>query len=151
MRDRLMEFLPLLLAAVILIAFQLSRGPGLTLPDFLPQAPTAVPSPTIAAAPTQTPRRAISSVNPSCSPALPSFVGGLATLKATLGSMMGDPLECEHAVDAGGNTQQRTTTGLAYYRKELNAACFTTGWDHWGLLGRGLVHWTGDAVDPPAG
>ena len=37
-----------------------------------------------------------------------------------------------------GDTQQKTTTGLAYYRKGLNMACFTTGWDHWGLIDRGL-------------
>lgn len=63
---------------------------------------------------------------------------------------MGDPIDCEHVVDSAGNTQQRTTTGLAYYRKALNVTCFTTGWDHWGLVARGVVHWTGDAVDPPA-
>ena len=53
------------------------------------------------------------------------------------------------AVNGSGDTQQKTTTGLAYYRKALNVACFTTGWDHWGLEERGVVHWAGDAVDPP--
>jgi hypothetical protein len=63
---------------------------------------------------------------------------------------MGDPLECEHAVDAAGNTQQRTSTGLAYYRKVRNLPCFTTGYDHWALAPDGsIIHWTGDAVDPP--
>jgi len=62
---------------------------------------------------------------------------------------MGEALECERSVDDQGNTQQKTTTGLAYYRKHLNTACFTTGWDHWALRPEGLVHWTGDAVDPP--
>jgi len=38
---------------------------------------------------------------------------------------------------------------VAYYRKNLSLACFTTGWDHWALVNGGLVHWTGDAVDPP--
>jgi hypothetical protein len=61
---------------------------------------------------------------------------------------MGEPLECERPVDDDGDTQQNTTTGLAYYRHQLNLACFTTGWDHWGLQAGQLVHWTGDAIDP---
>ncbi len=62
---------------------------------------------------------------------------------------MGEPVECERATNPMGDTQQQTSTGLAYYRKNLNSACFTTGWDHWALVNGGLVHWTGDAVDPP--
>jgi hypothetical protein len=62
---------------------------------------------------------------------------------------MGEPVECERAVDAQGDTQQKTTTGLAYYRHQLNLTCFTTGYEHWGLAQGGLVHWSGDAVDPP--
>jgi hypothetical protein len=71
-------------------------------------------------------------------------------LKASLGATMGTPVECEHDVDSSGDTEQRTTTGLAYYLKNQNAACFTTGWDHWAMDSRGLVHWAGDASDPPA-
>jgi hypothetical protein len=74
----------------------------------------------------------------------------MTRLKAALGTVMGDALECERAVNAQGDTHQNTTTGLAYYRKQLNVACFTTGWDHWAARGDGsLVHWAGDAVDPP--
>jgi hypothetical protein len=63
---------------------------------------------------------------------------------------MGDPLECERVVNNDGDTQQKTTTGLAYYRKLLNAACFTNGWEHWSLVDKGVVHWAGPTVDPPA-
>ena len=67
-----------------------------------------------------------------------------------IGSRMGDPLECERTIDAQGNTQQQTTTGLAYRRNELNATCFTTGWDHWALRDDGtVVYWASQAVDPP--
>jgi hypothetical protein len=63
---------------------------------------------------------------------------------------MGDPLECEHSVNADGDTQQKTTTGLAYYLHALNAPCFTNGFDHWSLAADGaLIHWTGDSINPP--
>jgi len=63
---------------------------------------------------------------------------------------MGEPIECERAVDNAGDTQQNTTTGLAYYRSQSNVPSFTTGWDHWGLREGSLVHWTGDSVDAPS-
>jgi hypothetical protein len=86
----------------------------------------------------------------TCDALQPRFMGGIASLRAVLGADMGDPLECERAVDAAGNTEQKTTTGLAYYRKLADAACFTTGWDHWALHGsHGVVLWAGDAIDPP--
>jgi hypothetical protein len=62
---------------------------------------------------------------------------------------MGEPLECERGVDATGNTEQRTTAGLVYYRAGTNAVVFTNGWDHWAVAANGTVHWTGDEVDPP--
>jgi hypothetical protein len=77
-------------------------------------------------------------------------VRGIASLKGILGTIMGDPLECERVVNSDGDTQQKTTTGLAYYRKQFNSACFTTGWEHWGLVDRGLVRWAGPTIDPPA-
>jgi hypothetical protein len=155
MRERLTEFWPLLLIGVLLVAFQLSRV-GVPLFQVWPFQ-DASPTPVLAAAmsPTTAPKRptpvrSATPAPPPCSPARPRFVGGLATLKSALGSSMGDPLECERSVDDQGDTQQKTGTGLAYYRRQLNAACFTTGWDHWGLTPRGVVHWTGDAVDPPS-
>jgi hypothetical protein len=86
----------------------------------------------------------------TCTPGQPVFVHGAATLKAALGETMGDPLECERVTDASGDTEQKTSTGLVYYRASTNAAAFTNGFDHWALAPNGVVHWTGDAVDPPA-
>jgi hypothetical protein len=86
----------------------------------------------------------------TCTPAQPIFVHGAATLKAQLGEAMGDPLECERVTDASGDTEQKTSAGLVYYRASTNAVAFTNGFDHWALAPNGVVHWTGDAVDPPA-
>jgi hypothetical protein len=85
----------------------------------------------------------------ACTPGQPVFVHGAATLKAALGATMGDPLECERVTDALGDTEQKTSAGLVYYRASTNAVAFTNGFDHWALAPNGVVHWTGDAVDPP--
>ncbi len=151
MRDRLVELTPLLLVGVVLLAFQLTRG---SLPSFKFQAlPEATPTPLAAVAVggvgAQPASRRQTSAPAVCNAAQPQFSGGIAALKAALGSSMGEPVECEHATSPQGDTQQKTTVGLAYYRENLNLACFTTGWDHWALVNGGLVHWTGDAVDPP--
>ena len=156
MRDRLTELLPLLLVGLVLLAFQLTRSSGaeLPIPD-LPFLAVADPTSTPVASSVPTP---VSARQPATVPAprpgictltQPRFAGGIATLKAALGAAMGEPLECERVVDATGDTQQKTSTGLAYYRKALNVAAFTTGWDHWALADRGVVHWAGDSVDPP--
>ena len=86
----------------------------------------------------------------TCTAALPRFVHGIATLKAVVGTDMGEPVECERVIDAGGDTEQQTTTGLAYYRAASNTVAFTNGWDHWALTHNGAVHWTGQELDPPA-
>ena len=62
---------------------------------------------------------------------------------------MGNPFECEHPNNANGDTLQKTTTGLAFYRKSTNTPTFTDGYRHWGLTATGIVGWVGDAVDPP--
>ena len=84
-----------------------------------------------------------------CDPRHPSFLYGFAELKQQIGNVMGDPLECEHAIHVGGDTRQTTSTGYAYYRTTVNVPTFTNGWDHWALTDTGLVHWTGSVVDPP--
>ena len=99
--------------------------------------PTPVPTPT------RDPRI------PYCDPAHPSFVYGFAALKLQVGPKMGNPLECEQVVSPQGDTRQRTTTGYAYYRTNVNVPAFTNGVDHWALTTRGLVYWAGDVVDPP--
>jgi hypothetical protein len=150
MRDRLVELTPLLLVGVVLLAFQLSRIGAL--PFQFQAVPEATPTPVVISVVTQAapPRRTIANLPlAACSPAQPQFSGGIAALKAALGSTMGEPVECERATNPQGDTQQQTTTGLAYYRTNRNSACFTTGWDHWALVDGSLVHWSGHAVDPP--
>jgi len=153
MRDRLFDLLPLLLAGGILLVFFNLRAQAPTLP-FMPLARPATPmlarpTPTLQALDTLS-QRVTTSQNGLCNPARPVFLRGMASLKTALGARMGEAVECERVVDSVGNTQQRTTVGLAYYRPESNTACFTTGWDHWAVTTTGqLVYWTGDAVDPP--
>jgi len=105
-----------------------------------PSPATASPSPTITA-----------TAGDICTAALPRFVHGVASLKAVVGTDMGEPLECERVTDAGGDTEQRTTIGLAYYRAVSNTVAFTNGWDHWALTSNGAVHWTGQDFEPPPG
>jgi hypothetical protein len=141
MRDRLVEFLPLLLVAVILVAFQLARS-GVIHPPTVTD-PTAVREPR-----PNPPTPAVLDATQRCNPTQPRFVGGLARLRAIVGPVMGDPLECEHVV-AGGDTHQRTTTGLAYVRTKQGMPSFTTGWDHWALRDGSLIRWASAAVEPP--
>ena len=84
-----------------------------------------------------------------CDPRRPSFQYGYASLRQRLGTIMGEPLECEHTIHINGDTRQLTTTGYAYYRTAANVPAFASGADHWALTGSGLVYWSGDVVDPP--
>jgi hypothetical protein len=86
-----------------------------------------------------------------CTAQQPRFVHGLAALKTSVGSVMGVPIECERVIDAAGDTEQRTTTGLAYYRTATNTTAFTDGSRHWALTSNGAVHWTGQELEPPLG
>jgi hypothetical protein len=114
--------------------------------------PTAepAPSPSVAAKPSPVPSPPPAAADGGCTAATLRFVYGAATLKAALGDRMGEPQECERVVDAAGNTEQRTTTGLAYYRAGSNVAVFTNGVEHWALTANGVVHWTSGDVEPPA-
>jgi hypothetical protein len=86
-----------------------------------------------------------------CAPgSAPTFVQGFAQLKARLGDVMGDPIECEHTDGTSGDVLQQTTTGLSFWRKSTNTATFTDGYRHWALTSRGLLTWEGTSVDPPA-
>jgi hypothetical protein len=164
MIGRLLRLIWLLLTLGVLVllgqAFGLIDLPGVrgvtgSLPfdlGFLVAGPQATPTPSpVPASPAATPAPANSSgvVAETCQPAAPSFVHGPAALKASLGSPMGEPLECEHVVDSAGNTEQRTTTGLAYYRAATNTVAFTNGVEHWALTSTGLVHWVGPELEPP--
>jgi hypothetical protein len=114
------------------------------------RGPAPEPSPSVTVGPTSVPSPSPAAVG-GCLATEPRFVHGAAALKAALGDRMGEPQECERVVDGEGNTEQRTTTGLAYYRARSNIAAFTNGVDHWALTPRGLVHWTSDDVEPPPG
>lgn len=80
----------------------------------------------------------------------PAFVHGFAALKSVLGSVMGDPIECEHTNGSNGDVLQQTTTGLAFWRKSTNMPTFTDGNRHWALTPQGLLAWEGSSIDPPA-
>jgi hypothetical protein len=73
----------------------------------------------------------------------PSFFVEFAALREQLGATMGEPIECEHVDSKTGDAQQRTTTGLALYRRDTNTAMYTNGREHWALTARGLAHWSG--------
>ena len=124
------------------------------LPSMLPLlqgTPAASPpSPTVAVAPSASPAAATVQSD-VCTAAAPRYVLAMARLQARLGADMGAPTECERVVDASGNTEQKTTTGLAYYRASLNTPVFTNGVEHWALTADGLVHWTSDDLEPPRG
>ncbi len=74
----------------------------------------------------------------------PHFNHGFAFLKSQLGAVMGEPLECEH-YDVAGNAFQRTTTGQAFYQKDINTPIFTRGNRHWAWTPAGLREWVDNA------
>jgi hypothetical protein len=138
------------LAAVVL-CFTTGCLPGLPgLPGSQPTAePTAVPTPDATPAPTRAPTP-VPPDHPFCAPGTtPEFLFGFAELRRQVGAPMGDPIECEHPDPSSGDSLQLTTTGLAYYRQSTNTPTFFNGTDRWGLTASGLVHWTGDSLDPP--
>ncbi len=80
----------------------------------------------------------------------PSYSFGFADLKAHIGAAMGDPITCEFPDPNGtGDVHQRTSTGLAFWRKNTNTPTFTNGGQHWGHTPQGWVEWTGSSIDPP--
>jgi hypothetical protein len=54
----------------------------------------------------------------------PEFRFGFAALKRQLGSLIGEPIECEH-YDEQGNAYQKTTRGELYYHKSSGRIIFT--------------------------
>ena len=161
---RLLNFIWLAAVAVVLVLLGQTTGlydvpplRDLTTRLLLPQPANVVTQVGGTATPFTVAARQLPSPSPvaqtseTCSVAAPRFVHGTATLKAALGERMGEATECERVVDAAGNTEQKTTVGLAYYRARSNTAAFTNGFDHWALGPSGVVHWTGDDLEPPTG
>ncbi len=79
----------------------------------------------------------------------PAFEHGLRWLQLVTGEVMGAPAECVHYDGQTGDALQRTTTGLAYWRKSTNTPVFTDGWRHWAWTSNGLAQWVGGFVDQP--
>jgi hypothetical protein len=113
-----------------------------------PPPPSPAP-PTVAVKPLAKPSPVVVQQPDVCIASAPRFVLAMARLMDRLGADMGAPTECEHVVDAAGDTEQKTTTGLAYYRANTNTAVFTNGVEHWALTADGLAHWTSDDLEPP--
>ena len=68
----------------------------------------------------------------------PTFRLGMADLKTRVGDAMGNPVECEHPIDAEGDTVQLTTTGRANYQQRTQTLAFTDGTHEWTLDGDAL-------------
>lgn len=99
-------------------------------------APTAIPTPPVAAA-------------PFCAPGVqPQFQLGFATLNERLPGVMGKAVECEHAEDGTGNVVQATTRGLAVFEKDSGRLRFTDGYNHWAIVGDEVRTWAGDEPAP---
>jgi hypothetical protein len=79
----------------------------------------------------------------------PEFNYGFAALHLDLGAEMGEPLECEHATTALGDTDQHTSTGLALYDRASNTPSFHHASDNWALTAKGLVFWSGAEAQVP--
>jgi peptidoglycan/xylan/chitin deacetylase (PgdA/CDA1 family) len=81
---------------------------------------------------------------PAC---VAEFGRHMLDLRADVGDAMGQPLDCEHALDAAGDTIQPTSTGTAWYTIATGAAIFTDGYHRWALDPSGLMYWgSPDAV-----
>ena len=86
-------------------------------------------------------------------PSSPTFVLGFAELSTRLGDVMGNPVEDEHGNPDNCDTQQLTTTGLAFWRCSTNTmtfAAFPDGLHHWTMIDGQVVEWIGTSADPPA-
>jgi hypothetical protein len=152
MRYRLLDFLPLLLAlALVGVWFGVQQPPPWLsqATNMLQPAMRQLAPPPSTPPPPQTAVSRATAIEALCDPRQPRFLGSVAALKAQLGATMGEPVGCERQVDTEGNTEQLTSTGLAYYRRRLNQAAFTTGWEHWALVDNRLVQWAGTEVEPP--
>lgn len=80
---------------------------------------------------------------------VPTYVFGYAALHGWLGDLMGGPLECERPTTASGDTSQRTTRGLAYFKAAIATTVFTDGYRHWSAGPLGRACWAGTEDEPP--
>jgi hypothetical protein len=87
---------------------------------------------------------------------VPVFGYGFDQLKARIGALMGDPVECAYPDLQTGDLIQRTTTGLATHPARANnltadLTTFTDGWRHWMMTPDGAIYWEGDSPEPTGG
>jgi hypothetical protein len=80
----------------------------------------------------------------------PAFQFGFAELARRLGSLIGEPTECERGDDSTRDTRQQTTTGIAVYHWCTNTPTFTRGREVWMLIAGGVQYWTGEGDRPAA-
>jgi hypothetical protein len=83
---------------------------------------------------------------------LPEFAPPFDFLKTQLGPTMGSAVAPVQNVADSCDTQQQTSTGLAYWRCDTNVVAFAADPDgllHWAWLNDGLVSWASPSVDPP--
>ncbi len=86
-----------------------------------------------------------------CKPgAAPAFAGAFVRLSQQLSTGMGRPLACAAVDEAGGDTIQRTTRGVAKLSRGSGQVAFTDGRRSWAIGGSRLLSWVGPAVAPPA-
>jgi hypothetical protein len=133
--------------ALALAALAVACSPSVAPPVVAPP-PAAQLEPTLKVITPTAPDPGI--LDDGCAPGRrPEFAYGFAALKDVIGERMGDPASCER-YGPEGDALQQTTMGLARYRKVSNTPTFTSGSEHWALTERGVVHWTGGGLDPPA-
>jgi hypothetical protein len=88
----------------------------------------------------------------SGAPSLPEFEPPYDFLDTQLGPTMGSAIEPVQTSPDSCDTQQRTSTGLAYWRCSTNIVAFAAdpdGLQHWAWVNDALVSWAGDSADPP--
>src|SRR5207248_2660512 len=63
------------------------------------------------------------------------FGPGLANLRNAVGEAMGQPIDCETAIDAAGDSMQHTSTGTSWFigAGAQSDAIFTDGYHRWEL------------------
>lgn len=117
--------------------------------SFVERAPSASVQPGASGSPTTT---QVAQAGDRCPPGQsPSYTAGFANLSAQVGDAMGQPVTCEFPDPNGtGDVHQKTSAGLASWRKSTNTPTFTDGYNHWALTSAGMVTWTGSSIDPPA-
>ena len=76
------------------------------------------------------------------------FGPDLANLRIAVGDAMGQPVDCENAIDLSGDTIQHTSTGTAWFTITQADAIFTDGYSRWELDPNGVTYWSSPDATP---